>query len=95
MRGESGSQGRGTQAPDIAGLSRSFQTVHHEDLASSYTVGALRAHQHLHIGLGAKEAALDRKFRRSIGPPPEMADEGLEVWAAQERFERSHCVINL
>ena len=95
MRCESGPQGRGAQAPDIAGFSRSFQPVHHEDLAARLAVRALRAHQHLHIRLGAIQPPFDGKLRVPVRPLPEVAGEGLQVRTAQERFKRSHGVINL
>jgi hypothetical protein len=69
--------------------------MHHEDLAARLAVRALRAYQYLHVWLGTIKPALDGELCVPVGPPPEVAGEGLQVRTAQERFKWSHCVVNL
>ncbi len=95
MRGESGPEGRGAQAPYVAGLSRALQAMDHEDLAARLAARTLRAHQYLHIRLGAIKPPFDGKLRDRVRPPPEVRRDGLQVRTAEEWFEGSHCVINL
>src|SRR5450759_3958487 len=95
MRRETRPQGRHTQAPDVARVSRPLQAVHHENLAARLAVGTLRAHQYLHIRLGTVQAAFDGELGRRIRTLPEVAGDGLQVRTAQQRVKGKHGGANL
>ena len=95
MRRETRPQGRGTQAPDVAGFARPLQAVDHENLAARLAVGTLRAHQHLHVRLGTVQAAFDGKLGRRIRTLPEVGSDGLQVRTAQQRVKGNHGGTNL
>src|ERR1039458_6819212 len=90
MRRETRAQGRRTQAPYVAGVPSPLQAVHHDDLAPRLAVRTLGAHQDLHVGLRAVQAAFHRKLRRQIRTLPEVRGDGLQVRAAEQRVKGSH-----
>ena len=90
VRGKPGGNRVRGQPLHVVGLRRSFESVHHHDLARGLAGGALGEHRHLHPGLGGEQAALFGILALAPRQAPVMSGDGLQMRIADERLKGSH-----
>src|SRR5438067_699902 len=76
MHGEPRFEAGLRQAPHVARLARSFQPMRQDDLAPRFTLGPLRLHKHLDIGLGLIELRFNRIADYVEPAGPEVSGDG-------------------
>src|SRR5439155_6518585 len=77
------------QAPHVSRFSRPLKSVHHDDLTTGGTIGALRLHQHLDAGLGRVELRCHWITRLVERARPKISSDSEDVVVGDDRVERT------
>ena len=75
-------------AANVAGITGSFQSMHHDDLAACIARGTLLMDQHLSFGIGLVQTFRSRESVLCPTSPGEVRQDGENVRILEDRLER-------
>jgi hypothetical protein len=90
VRDIAGAQREAAQAADIAGVSRPFETVHHNDLANRLPFRELRVDEHLNRGFRAVEPRAQWEPLFFTVPAPQVTGDGLKMGVPEKGIKGDH-----